>query len=68
VPPTDIINGCATGKTADQIYAKCSNEYVDVIVKVWQTWIPSSCVQFFLVPERYHVLWAAGVGFGAVAH
>ena len=27
-------------------------------------WVPSSFLQFWLVPERYQVLWVSGVSFG----
>ena len=64
VPALYLMNGAANGQTLVQITHKASEEYTDVMVKLWQTWIPSSLFQFFIVPPQYHVLWAAGVGFG----
>ena len=64
VPALYGTNGVASGQSPTEIATKINDEYSEVMLKLWQTWIPSSLFQFFFVPPQYHVLWAAGVGFG----
>ena len=34
------------------------------LTKLWTIWVPSTAIQFFLVPTRLQVLYVAGVSFG----
>ena len=57
-------NGAWTGLSFPQIRSKAEAEYWPTLTKLWTIWVPSTAIQFFLVPTRLQVLYVAGVSFG----
>ena len=55
LPGFYAFTGLCNGLSTTQIYQKAELEYLPTLTKLWSIWIPSTMIQFFLVPTRHQV-------------
>jgi protein Mpv17 len=47
---------------ADQVVGKIKKDMFPTLVNGWKFWVPAACINFFLVPVNYQVLWMSLCG------
>lgn len=62
---TDVDRGTA-GRTSAEIVSKAKEEYMPTLYKLWSIWVPSTAVQFALVPTQYQVTFVEACSIGVL--
>lgn len=52
----------ALQQKVNEIPAKIQKDMLPTLVNGWKFWVPAACVNFFVVPVAYQVLWMSLCG------